>query len=101
MTHSFPTPRSCELATRKGVARRVPASVARRRRKTTVRTARALHLRAFRAQNGAMITRLSRLLLLPLLAASAGGALAQECDITIYRCTDASGHLTEIGRAHV
>src|SRR3546814_2671792 len=82
-------------ATRKRVARRGPASSARRRIKTTVRTARALHLRAFRAQNGAMITRLSRLLLLPLLAASAGGALAQEGDITIYRCTDASGHRSE------
>lgn len=41
-----------------------------------------------------MIFHLRRLLLFPLLAASAGGALAQEGDITIYRCTDASGHLT-------
>ena len=41
-----------------------------------------------------MAIRLSCLLLFPLLAASAGGALAQENDITIYRCTDASGHLT-------
>ncbi|HZW19412.1 MAG TPA: DUF4124 domain-containing protein [Luteimonas sp.] len=41
-----------------------------------------------------MASRLPRLLLLPLLAASAGGAVAQDGDITIYRCTDASGHLT-------
>src|SRR3546814_1872194 len=81
-------------ATRKRVARRGPASSARRRIKTTVRTARALHLRAFRAQNGAMITRLSRLLLLPLLAASAGGAPAQEGNLPHYRCTHPSGHLT-------
>lgn len=41
-----------------------------------------------------MTSRLPCLLLLPLLAASAGDALAQEGDITIYRCTDAGGHLT-------
>jgi len=40
-----------------------------------------------------MAIRLPRLLLLPLLAASAGGAVAQDGDITIYRCTDASGRL--------
>ena len=39
-----------------------------------------------------MAIRLPCLLLLPLLAAS--GATAQESDITIYRCTDAAGHLT-------
>ena len=42
-----------------------------------------------------MDSRLTRLLLLPLLAASAGGAVAQDGgDIIIYRCTDANGHLT-------
>ena len=42
----------------------------------------------------AMAIRLPRLLLLPLLAAIAGGAAAQDSDITIYRCTDTTGHLT-------
>jgi hypothetical protein len=42
----------------------------------------------------AMAIRLPRLLLLPLLAAIAGSAVAQDNDITIYRCTDAAGHLT-------
>ncbi|MFC3716440.1 DUF4124 domain-containing protein [Luteimonas soli] len=41
-----------------------------------------------------MVTCPPRLLLLLLLAASVGGAFAQEGDITIYRCTDAGGHLT-------
>ncbi|MGN7726576.1 DUF4124 domain-containing protein [Luteimonas sp. 22616] len=41
-----------------------------------------------------MVTRLPRLLLLPLLAAIAGSVAAQDNDITIYRCTDAGGHLT-------
>lgn len=41
----------------------------------------------------AMASRLPRLLLLPLLAAITGRAVAQNGDITIYRCTDASGHL--------
>lgn len=41
-----------------------------------------------------MAIRLPCLLLLPLLAASAGSAIAQDGDIAIYRCTDAAGHLT-------
>ena len=41
-----------------------------------------------------MAIHLHRLLLLPLLAAIAGSAVAQDNDITIYRCTDAGGHLT-------
>jgi hypothetical protein len=41
-----------------------------------------------------MVIRLPRLLLLPLLAAIAGSVAAQDNDITIYRCTDAGGHLT-------
>lgn len=41
-----------------------------------------------------MAIRLPRLLLLPLLAASAGTVAAQDGDIAIYRCTDAAGHLT-------
>ncbi len=60
----------------------------------SVTAAHALHLRARRGQNADMVIRPSRLLLLPLLAASAGAATAQDTDITIYRCTDTAGHVT-------
>src|SRR3546814_4291156 len=62
------------------------------RRRESTYDGHALHLRARRAQKVAMAIRLPCLLLLPLLATS--GATAQESDITIYRCTDAAGHLT-------
>src|SRR6185312_15396763 len=54
---------------------------------------RSLHLGVGGAQDASMIRRLPRLFML-LLAINAGSALAQDDDITIYRCTDAKGQLT-------